>query len=924
VTNQSSGVITGFQGVWSNAVALTVQNAGVIAGDDTLVTTTSGAYTYINYPGQAAGVLLQAGGVITNQAGGSISGYDGVRAGAAATVVNTGVIAGAVGIGTGGYSNYTFTYSPRLAAGVALDAGGSVTNQSGGTISGYDGVSAAAAAVVVNAGVITGETAVSGVNASAVYFGDGGSVTNQSGGTIYGNAFGVKVAGALGTVTNLGTILVDDQGGWGGTDGVYLTDGGIVTNGASGGTVSSAYIFGYHQAVAFGASSTGMLVNYGTLRAQGGGGAVVVLTNGVVINGPSGDTGAQIYIEGQSAIEIYDNASTISTGTVINYGTVYNRFQGSGTQGSNSGILLQGAGVVSNLGSAALINGSNYGVYGGHDDTVTNAGTIEGHYTGGDAVRFVAGTNRLIVDPGAVFIGQVTAGGTSTLELASAATAGTLSGLGTQYAGFSAVAVDAGASWTLASANTVAAGVTLTNAGTLFDAGTLINAGNVAGNGTIVIRPGASVVDTGTVSSTETIAFAGTSGVLDLTPAGFSAVIGNFQTGDVISLTGVNNVVSHSVVNGNTLDLVRSDSSHIDLTLNRPITSFTTTVSGSNTIIRTNAVTCFVAGTALATPDGPAAVETLRVGDMVLNASGQARPVRWIGRRHQDLSRHPKPGTVQPIRIMAGALGDGLPHRDLLVSPDHAMLLDGMLIPARLLRNDVTIRREENRASVTYYHVELETHDVLLAEGAMAESYLDTGNRDTFENAGQLKTLQPDLDSGQSRREAQSCAPFAADAERVEPVWRRLARRAPLLGLTLPEPIETTADPDLRVECGGRSFAPVAIKGSRHTFVLPPWQGVLRLRSRCTAPSETKPWIEDQRELGVMVRAVTVTDDSDSRTITADNPALRAGWWSIEQDGCSLWRWTDGNATVAVESATPCRLEIDVADTAHYANRPCC
>jgi hypothetical protein len=160
-----------------------------------------------------------------------------------------------------------------------------------------------------------------------------------------------------------------------------------------------------------------------------------------------------------------------------------------------------------------------------------------------------------------------------------------------------------------------------------------------------------------------------------------------------------------------------------------------------------------------------------------------------------------------------------------------------------------------------------------------------------------------------------SCAPFAADAERVEPVWRRLARR----GLTLPEPIETTADPDLRVECGGRSVGPVSIEGSRHTFLLPAWRDVLRLRSRYAAPGDAKPWIEDQRQLGVMVRAMTVTDGNDIRTITVDNPVLQAGWWSIEQDGCSMWRWTDGNAIVAVESVTPCRLEIDVAATTNYA-----
>ena len=400
---------------------------------------------------------------------------------------------------------------------------------------------------MVNAGVIAGDTAVSGANASAIYFADGGSVTNQSSGTIYGNAYGVKIAGALGTVTNLGTILVDANGGWGGKDGVDLTDGGTVTNGASGGTVSSAYIFGYNHAVQFGASSTGTLINYGTVHGQGSEPGGVVLTNGVVINGPSGATGAQIYTEGNSAIEIYGSASTISTGTVINYGTITNNFQVGGppSLGQHSGVLLQGAGVVRNLGSAALINGSNYGVYGGHDDTVINAGTIEGHYSGGYAVRLAAGTNRLIIDPGAVFIGQVTAGGTSTLELASAASAGTLSGLGSTYVGFIGVTIDAGAQWTFAGSNTLASGITLSNGGTLTDSGTFTNAGLVTGAAKgVILTAGARV--TNQSGGTITGSSIGVSGAGVGTVVNAGLISGNLA---VSSASGISFAAGGSVTN---------------------------------------------------------------------------------------------------------------------------------------------------------------------------------------------------------------------------------------------------------------------------------------------------------------------------------------------------------------------------------------
>ena len=131
--------------------------------------------------------------------------------------------------------------------------------------------------------------------------------------------------------------------------------------------------------------------------------------------------------------------------------------------------------------------------------------------------------------------------------------------------------------------------------------------------------------------------------------------------------------------------------------------------------------------------------------------------MRWIGERRLDIGCHPDPALVQPIRIRRGAVAENLPRRDLLVSPDHALFIDGLLVPARLLQNGATIRRETAFSVVHYFHLELDTHDLLLAEGMPAESYLDTGNRGTFENAGLPLVLHPDLatDDAQRRRESE-------------------------------------------------------------------------------------------------------------------------------------------------------------------------
>jgi hypothetical protein len=185
------------------------------------------------------------------------------------------------------------------------------------------------------------------------------------------------------------------------------------------------------------------------------------------------------------------------------------------------------------------------------------------------------------------------------------------------------------------------------------------------------------------------------------------------------------------------------------------------------------AVPCFARGTRLRTPTGWTAVEALAIGDHVLTLHGAARPVRWIGHRDVDAGRDPK---MSPVRVRAHAFGPGLPVRDLLLSPDHALFVDDVLIPVHALLNGRSIV-QTGIERVTYYHVELETHDVLLAEDLPAESFLDTGNRDAF--AGRVTQLRPNFAA--AVWDAAGFAPLLVTGARVDAVRARLAAPAPRL-----------------------------------------------------------------------------------------------------------------------------------------------
>ena len=142
-----------------------------------------------------------------------------------------------------------------------------------------------------------------------------------------------------------------------------------------------------------------------------------------------------------------------------------------------------------------------------------------------------------------------------------------------------------------------------------------------------------------------------------------------------------------------------------------------------------NATNCFLKGTTIRTVSGDRKIEDLAIGELLPTMFGGLRPIQWIGRYPIKRSDPSKPWVKDalPVRIARSALAPDVPHADLYVTAAHSLLIDGVLAPAVTLINGTTIVRDKEREydELEYFHVKLESHDVIYAEGVLAETLLE-------------------------------------------------------------------------------------------------------------------------------------------------------------------------------------------------------
>lgn len=637
----------------------------------------------------------------------------------------------------------------------------------------------------------------------------------------------------------------------------------------------------------------------GTGHATAGAGEVITVNNAVL--------GSGVDASGDLTVD----------GAVLNGGTVVVGHDGTGDleigSGSSGSVTAVVVGEDTGASGTLTINGADWSA---GSLTVGLAGTGLATVASGSTVQ----TSDIVIGPdGELDVtgaggnpGTVTAS-TFTLKFGKLdVTGGGEVLVGASSGAGGAVSVD-GTSSPLVGLGTLNGNVVLGKQGTVEATqavpGSLLIDGNIHGTGTL--EPLMTLEVNGGIDAGVDIAFGPSVAaqvgdlILDV-PGGNKGTITGFSHGNTIDIMG--SVYSDAVfVQGTsgaagTLTLTGTAVAPLSLAVAGDYTPGSFHVAPGTTD-DTLVTLCFVAGTHIATPRGEVLVEQLAVGDTVLTAGGVTRSIVWIG-AGQVIATRGRRNAATPVIVRRGALANNVPHRELRVTKGHSLFLDGVLIPVEFLVNHRTIVWDDRAQEVAIYHVELATHDVLIADGAPAESYRDDGNRWLFRNANAAWHLPPQ----------EPCAPVLTGGPIVDAIWLRLLARA-----RPRHDVPLTHDPDLHLLVDGKRVDAVSRDDGRCVFRLTARPRHVRIRSRSGVPQELG-LARDPRELGIALRHIAVAQQTRKRVMQANDVRLADGFHDFE--AAKDFRWTNGDAAVPTalfaSLVGPLTIVLHVGATSRY------
>jgi collagen type I/II/III/V/XI/XXIV/XXVII alpha len=571
---------------------------------------------------------------------------------------------------------------------------------------------------------------------------DGGFETVFSGGVT--SATTVRAGGSE-LVSNGGTAVA-----------TALKDAGYLGVGSGGTAISAAVSGGVTMVVSAG----------GTALATSAGAAAAVFVTSEV---QAGQVASGLVIGSRTILEVASGGLAIST-TIAQGGveTVLSGGTASATLVSSSGAFTVLAGgsatdTAVNVGAKAAITvavGSGAVSSGLVADAVTSVYILSGGITR-DTIIVSGGSE--VVSSGGTEIGTVVRAGGFDI-LSGTAEAPVISGF---------VRVEGG----------VVSGALVADSGGLAadEGGSVLSDTTITGEGVVVLADGSAASGGITFAGDATLAIEGSTMPF--------AVLSHFDAGNRLDLIGVPFVSGGTARFGDGALVVSEGGQTAVLQLAGDYAGarFTTAPDGfetgddNGTLVTVGEVPCFAAGTLIATARGPVAVERLALGDHMLTAEGGTAPIVWLGARVVDCIDHPEPAKVWPVAIRAHAFGPGRPARDLFLSPDHAVFAEGVLIPVKHLIDGIMIAQVAVTA-VSYHHVELPRHAVIMAEGLPVESYLDTGDRNAFARPEEKSETHAAFGSERADialvAEALGYAPLRVTGPEVDRVRAALATRA--------------------------------------------------------------------------------------------------------------------------------------------------
>lgn len=609
------------------------------------------------------------------------------------------------------------------------------------------------------------------------------SITLGSG--LYGTALSITSAGVVQGISPGGTAIT------GGASGLTLNNAGTIEGADARMTLITGYFIGPADSRVYTYSS----VDY---SAAGDGVSLVGATfsnTGVVFGGtgPSAiDAGVGLYLAYSSGVNsglIHGGAtwgkleaSTLATNGDAASGATFvsGYFQNQGTILGGTGLAGSGPDPYNNLGMQGGDGGTGVIVKSGA--ILVNAGLLQGGQGGTGGAGGTFSQLRAGFPPVETF-----AGGTGGLGGAGVYISGsTLVNSGIITGGFGGVGGLGQAQLT--------GQIGQEGVGVVIQSGFLINAGTIVGGGDAVSFIGAGTLQVDATSQFmgavqaapdqgDTLILSGTEGgtawigkefrdfsYLDLSQGSSWTIAGDVVDLETLKISGLSSTDTIKLYGLTTLASTYVSQSGVEIVwgTNNSTLSIEGGINGAALVV----APCFCRGTHIRTPRGEVLVENLRIGDVVTTAYTGVQHIKWIGFRSYTSSFICDNSSVLPICIKVNALGDGIPHRDLWVSPDHAIAEGGVLVHAWRLVNGKTIVQVNALEELAYFHVELEAHQLIFAENCAVETFRDADCRHRFENELEYVALYGKTEP------TEPCLPLVEGGFHLYNIQRRLSTRA--------------------------------------------------------------------------------------------------------------------------------------------------